>query len=234
MQVQRVPAFASPVENLRWLEDQLDVTYSPACCSYIDGTTAHLLLLRNAGGGNGDALPSSSAGGANVSVDELGWRPDGGSNVQSLVDIFGRVQHWSTVQPLQRQSAHWDEAGEGLQENHDDEVPQGQQQLSAPPSVQEGSFSQTGEAADLRAGDGAKNAERSESTVSSPQQNEEAYGFRSFINDCLMLPGTCRQSGGRRKKVRGSSEARLNAASCGRGLQFLHWRAKFARIAYSG
>lgn len=228
-----MPAFASPVENLRWLEDQLDVTYSPACCSYIDGTTAHLLLLRNAGGGNGDALPNNPAGGANVPVDELRWPPDGG-NVQNLVDIFGRVQHWSTAQPLQRPSARCDVTEEGLQESRDDGVPKDQQQLSTPPSVHEGCLSQIDEVADLQAEDGAKKAERSESNVSGPQQNEEPYGFRSFINDCLMLPGTCRQSGGRRKKVRGSSEARLSAARCGRGLQFLHWRGKFARIAYSG
>lgn len=221
MQVHPEPAPPSPVENLRWLEDQLDVTYSPVCCSYNAGTTTLLLRLPNAAGGNGEDCSSHTVGGAHGPLQFLGWQREGCSE-QNLVDIFGRIQELETVQP-QRQPGYWGAA-------------EGQQPYTIPQGPA-GALAQIEETVDSCAEDGTSNAEHSESTLLPAEfkQSEEAYSLRSFINTCLMLPGSRRLSAGRRKKI--GADDRLTHgtdASYNRGLQFLQWRGRLAKAACSG
>nr|AET50826.1 hypothetical protein [Eimeria tenella] len=113
MQVYPEPAPPSPAENLRWLEDQLDVTYSPVCCSYNAGTTTLLLRLPSAAWGVGGVASGGAASGEknsggrgrDPSLDGMGWRNEGASE-QSLVDIFGRIHSLDALK-LQRQPGSW-------------------------------------------------------------------------------------------------------------------------------
>lgn len=231
MQVHPDPAPPSPVENLRWLEDQLDVTYSPMCCSYNAGTTTLLLRLPNATGGNGEDCSSHAVGGPHGPIEFFGWQRDG-SGEQNLVDIFGRIQELDPVQP-ERQAGYWGVEHGGLV---DLKMPHGQQ----PYTIQQGSagaLAQIEEIVDSCAEDGTSNEEHSESALTPAEfkQSEEAYSLRSFINTCLMLPGSRRLSGGRRKKV--EADARLTHgadAPYNRGLQFLQWRGRFPKAASAG
>ncbi|CDJ29847.1 uncharacterized protein EMH_0024580 [Eimeria mitis] len=233
MQVYPEPAPPSPVENLRWLEDHLDVTYSPVCCSYNAGTTTLLLRLPNAEEGNGvAACPASSVGshGRDAVLDVLGWRREG-AREQNLVDIFGRIQDLDALQ-LQRLPVSWGAAEGGVLR-----LPKDQDSFTVRPGPEGGSLAQIEETAGSCEG-GSTNAERLESSLSRAEfkQCEEAYSLRSFLNSCLMLPGSRRLSGGWRKKVCASADAQLSRSpepAYPRGLPFLQWRGKLPKTAAS-
>ena len=96
-----MPAAASPMENLRWLEDHLDVTYSPACCSYNAGTTTLIMHLPKMAGESGD-VPYYSSSGSEQALDNL----QGDGTDQNLVDIFGRVLSSETRLQPKRQAEY--------------------------------------------------------------------------------------------------------------------------------
>ncbi|CDI81312.1 hypothetical protein, conserved [Eimeria acervulina] len=233
MQVYPEPAPPSPVENLRWLEDNLDVTYSPVCCSYNAGTTTLLLRLPNAGEVTGVApCPGTNVGGPgrDAVLDVLGWRHDGGRE-QNLVDIFGRIQDLDALQ-LQRLPGSWG-AADGVVLR----LPKDQNSFTVHAGPEVGSLAQIEEAAGSCEG-ASTNAERLESSLSRAElkQREEAYSLRSFLNSCLMLPGSRRLSGGWRKKVCASADSQLSRSSepaYSRGLPFLQWRGRFPKAAAS-
>lgn len=232
MQVRPDPSLPSPVENLRWLEDQLDVTYSPVCCSYNAGTTTLLLRLPNAACEDGGKCCTGGLRPA-PSVGVLGWEREG-CNEQNVVDIFGRIQDIETLQ-AKRESSYWSAADNGLL---DLKLAQGQQSYVLP-SEPVGSLAQIEEIVDSCTEDSASTPQRSEVLLSSSafKQSEEAGGLRSFINNCLMLPGTRKLSGGRKEKSRADAGVLLKErtdASSGRGLQFLQWRGRFPKAASSG
>lgn len=229
MQVHAESAPPSPVENLRWLEDQLDVTYSPVCCSYNAGTTTLLLRLPNAACSVGGDCPGSSVADDGTPPEVSGLQREGGSE-QNLVDIFGRMQD---LEALQHQSRP-DCLGASDNVLVDLAMPQGQP--CTLPSGPIGSRSQIEESVDSCA---EGSPERCESTLSRAEfkQGEEPYSLRNFLNNCLMLPGTRRLSGGRKKKscaIAGSRLKDQTDASYNRGLQFLQWRGRFPKIASSG
>ncbi|CDI85652.1 hypothetical protein, conserved [Eimeria praecox] len=230
MQVYPEPAPPSPVENLRWLEDNLDVTYSPVCCSYNAGTTTLLLRLPNAEEGNGVAVcPGTVVGdqGRDAVLDALGWRREGARD-QNLVDIFGRIQDLDALQ-LQRLPGSWGAAEGGV-------LPKDQDEFTVHPGPEGGSLAQVEETAGSCEG-ASTNAERLESSLSRAEfkQCEEAYSLRSFLNSCLMLPGSRRLSGGWRKKVCASADSQLSRPEPAypRGLPFLQWRGRFPKTAGS-
>lgn len=232
MQVYPEPAPPSPVENLRWLEDHLDVTYSPVCCSYNAGTTTLLLRLPNAEEGNGVAVcPASSVGGQgrDAVLDVLEWRREG-AREQNLVDIFGRIQDLDTLQ-LQRLPGWGASAGGVLRLSKD------QDSFTDHPVPEGGSLAQIEETAGSCEGASTR-AERLESSLSRAElkQCEEAYSLRSFLNSCLMLPGSRRLSGGWRKKVCASADSQLSRnaePAYSRGLPFLQWRCRFPKATAS-
>lgn len=240
MQVHTESAPPSPVENLRWLEDQLDVTYSPVCCSYNAGTTTLLLRLPNAACAQGGDCPNGAVGEEGASLDVLGWHREG-SNEPNLVDIFGRMQDLEALQ-LHRVPGFLGATAGGLL---DMALPQqGQQQgrlLPQGSAAAAGCMSQMeGEPLGSCQEDGSSNVERGEPAALSSaefKQSEEAYGLRNFLNNCLMLPGTRRLSGGRKKKPCENSGARLKdqseAPDNNRGLQFLQWRGRLMKSAVS-
>lgn len=138
-----------------------------------------------------------------------------------------------TLKPWQRQPGYWGPAEGGLS---DLKLPQGQQPYTIPQGPA-GSLAQIEETVDSCAEDGASNAEHSELALSPAEfkQSEEAYSLRSFINSCLVLPGSCRLSGGRRKKI--EADARSTNGTdppYNRGLQFLQWRGRFPKAASVG
>ncbi|CDJ48684.1 hypothetical protein, conserved [Eimeria brunetti] len=235
MQVYPEPAPPSPVENLRWLEDNLDVTYSPVCCSYNAGTTTLLLRLPNAEEGNGvaAACPATSAGGQgrDAVLDVLGWRREG-AREQNLVDIFGRIQDLDASQ-LQRLPSSWGAIGGGALR-----LPKDQESFGVHSGGPEGgSLAQIEETAGSCEG-ASTNVERLESSLSRAEfkQCEEAYSLRGFLNSCLMLPGSRRLSGGWKKKVCASADSQLSRSpehAYSRGLPFLQWRGKFPKSAAS-
>lgn len=228
MQVHAESALPSPVENLRWLEDQLDVTYSPVCCSYNAGTTTLLLRLPNAAGGNGGKCSTKDVGtGAPLGLS--GWQRNG-RDEQNVVDIFGRIQDLHTLQG-QRRSGYWGTAEGGLM---DLKLPQGQQTYHLP-SEPVGSLSQIEESVDSCTEENPTTQERFESTLAQAEfkQSEEAGSIRSFINNWLMLPGSRRLSRGRQKNrsVAGGILKDRTDASFSRGLQFLQWRGRCPKAA---
>ncbi|CDJ43307.1 hypothetical protein, conserved [Eimeria tenella] len=241
MQVYPEPAPPSPAENLRWLEDQLDVTYSPVCCSYNAGTTTLLLRLPSAAWGVGGVASGGAASGEknsggrgrDPSLDGMGWRNEGASE-QSLVDIFGRIHSLDALK-LQRQPGSWGAADAGLV---DLVLPKGQDSCSIPQGSDVGLLSQSEETA-VSCGGGSTNAERSESSLSPAEFKpcDEAYSLRSFLNSCFMLPTRRKLSGGWRKKTSSSTESQLTRgpeAAAPRGLPFLQWRSRFPKLAAAG
>ncbi|CDJ63817.1 hypothetical protein, conserved [Eimeria necatrix] len=241
MQVYPEPAPPSPAENLRWLEDQLDVTYSPVCCSYNAGATTLLLRLPSAAWGVGSAASASAAGGEknsggggrDPSPDGAGWRREGASE-QSLVDIFGRIHSLDALK-LQRQPGSWGAAAGGLA---DVVLPKGQDSCGLPQGSDAGLLSQSEETA-VSCGGGSSNAERSESSLSPAEFKpcEEACSLRSFLNSCFLLPASRKLSGGWRRKTSGPAEPPLAggpAAAAPRGLPFLQWRSRLPKLAAAG
>ncbi|KAL8426951.1 hypothetical protein Efla_004504 [Eimeria flavescens] len=233
MQVHSESAPPSPVENLRWLEDQLDVTYSPACCSYNAGTTTLLLRLPNAASANGGDLPNRGVAPADASsLEVLGWQREGATE-QNLVDIFGRIQDIEALQP-QRQPGFSGSPAGGLLERLSPSKGHSCL-LSSEPT---GALAQIEENVALCAEDEASNSGRGEPALSTAEfkPSEEAYSLRTLINNCLMFPGTRKLSAVRKKNCT-ESDARLKDpvdASYTRGLQFLQWRGRFPKATASG
>lgn len=208
------------------------MTYSPVCCSYNAGTTTLLLRLPNAACGSlGDCI-SNTIGDAGTPVDVLRVQSEG-SKERSVVDIFGRIHDLGALQ-LQCKP-YWGAAdrrplGLTLCQGH-----QPYHRTSGPV----GSLAQIDEAADSYAEESPSNSEPSKSTLSSAElkQHEEAYGLRNFINSCLMLSGSRRLSGGRRKQSRADAGGQLKDgadAAYSRGSQFLQWRGRFPKGMSSG
>lgn len=232
MQVRPDSALPSPVENLRWLEDQLDVTYSPVCCSYNAGTTTLLLRLPNSACEDGGKCSTEQLG-ATAPLSAMGWEREG-CNEQNVVDIFGRIQDREALQ-AKRESSFWSAADNGLL---DLKLAQGRQSYVLP-SEPVGSLGQIEEIVDSCTEDSASTPQRSEVLLPSAafKQSEEAGGLRNFINNCLMLPGSRRLSNGRKEKPRADTGVLLKErsdASSSRGLQFLQWRGRFPKAASGG
>ncbi|OEH76554.1 hypothetical protein cyc_07519 [Cyclospora cayetanensis] len=227
MQVYPDPAPPSPVENLRWLEDHLDVTYSPVCCSYNAGTTTLLLRLPNAAAFTADDGPAKSAEGSDTTLDNTpGWQCERPSE-RNLVDIFGRIQD---IESLQRQSGSVTLSGGMLELNSTDE---GAFPIPALP----GCLEHIGDSV-ASSGHQSTTAEQSGASLTGRglKQCDEANSLRNFINSCLMLPGSRRLSGVRRKKVCAAGDAQLAHTTedhYTRGPQFLQWRGRFPKTAAS-
>ncbi|KAL8431686.1 hypothetical protein ACSSS7_005135 [Eimeria intestinalis] len=231
----------SPVENLRWLEDRLDVTYSAVCCSYNAGTTTLLLRLPNAvcaERGEYAGRSVADSGSSSSSLDMLGWHHRKGSAEQNLVDIFGRFQDLEVLQA--KHQSNCSNAGES-----------GLLELARPAQHQAGlnsgilqtealrPLAQIEEAVDSCAEDECSIPQRSDAALSPTEfkQSEEAYSLRSLLNNCLMFPGTRKLSVSRKKGSGADADVRLKDSGdtpYSRGLQFLQWRGKLPKSTATG
>ncbi|KAL8452067.1 hypothetical protein Emed_001608 [Eimeria media] len=233
----------SPVENLRWLEDRLDVTYSAVCCSYNAGTTTLLLRLPNAvcaEGGEYSGRNVADSGSPSSSLGMLGWQQREGAAEQNLVDIFGRFQDLEGLQ-AKHQAKCLNAGDTGLLELA---PPAAQQQggHTSPgilPTEALGPLAQIEETVDSCAEDECSIPQRSDPALSPTEfkQSEEAYSLRNLLNNCLMFPATRKLSVSRKKGSGADADVRLKDsgdAPYNRGLQFLQWRGRLPKTASAG
>lgn len=241
MQVHSESTPPSPVENLRWLEDRLDVTYSAVCCSYNAGTTTLLLRLPNAvcaegGGSSGRSVTDS--GSSSSSLDTLGWQQREGAAERNLVDIFGRFQDLEGLQ-AKHQSRCLNAGETGLLELTRPAQQQGGPNLGILPTEALGPLAQIEEMVDSCAEDECSIPQRSDPALSPTEfkQSEEAYSLRNLLNNCLMLSGTRKLSVSRKKGSGADADVRLKDSGdtpYNRGLQFLQWRGRMPKTASAG
>ncbi|KAL8442906.1 hypothetical protein Emag_006191 [Eimeria magna] len=231
----------SPVENLRWLEDRLDVTYSAVCCSYNAGTTTLLLRLPNAvcaEGGECSGRSVADSGSSSSSLDMLSWQQREGAAEQNLVDIFGRFQDLEGLQ-AKHQSKCLNAGDTGLLELAPPAQQQGGHSAGILPSEALGPLAQIEETVDSCAEDECSIPQRSDPALSPTEfkQSEEAYSLRNLLNNCLMFPATRKLSVSRKKGSGADADVRLKESgdtAYNRGLQFLQWRGRLPKTASAG